>query len=364
MIDLSDIHLFLYHWGLNLWMSRQLALLPEEGHMNRPPSKFRIAVASCVSTLALGPAQASMPDSGWYWNPAEDGRGFSIEVQDDKIFMSAFAYKPDGTQAWYVAGGPMSSDRTWSADLYETANGQAIGSPYRPPAAIPRGRVSVNFTSERTAQVTLLGTMVNVQRQDWSGYGANHSHALLGEWSTSEGDPSFPVYFSERIILNTKRVDANGPYLGGYRTGTSPSRYPAVGSWNAGKGTFAILLDSSTSYYTLYVFGMNGLNRAEGFSWTFKKEASPTGSGTYFLAHRTKSGARVQGANAPGVAKGAPANDTPAEIDREEVDAMRAAKAASKSSIRSDEDEGFTRLIVDPADVNQFATELKVQMGR
>jgi hypothetical protein len=327
-------------------------------------TKLRLTVASCLSALALGPAHAALPDSGWYWNPAEDGRGFNIEIQDDKIFMSAFAYRPDGTQVWYVAGGPMTSDRAWSADLFETANGQALGGPFRPAAVIPRGRASVTFTSEKTAQVTLLGTTVNVQRQDWSGYSANHPHALLGEWSTSEGDPSFPIYYSERIILNAKFVYASGePYVGGFRTGTSVSRYPAVGKWDANNKVFAILLDSSTSYYTFYIFSMNGLNRAEGLTWTYKKAESPTGSGTYFVGNRTKSGARVQGYNAPGVAKGAPANAWEAAMDREAIDARRAARPTAKSSADAGEAEGVTRLVVDPRVVHQLAMDLGQQMG-
>ncbi|MCM2326529.1 MAG: hypothetical protein NDI88_01435, partial [Lysobacter sp.] len=32
------------------------------------------------------------PETGWWWNPAEDGRGFSLEVQGNNIFFAAFLY--------------------------------------------------------------------------------------------------------------------------------------------------------------------------------------------------------------------------------------------------------------------------------
>jgi len=332
--------------------------------MTNYTNTIRFILASCLTVFAVGAAKAVMPDSGWFWNPAEGGRGVNLEIQDDKIFMSVFAYKPDGSQAWYVAGGPMSTDRTWSADLYETVGGQPIGGSPRQAGMIPRGRVSVTFTNERNAQVNLLGTTLSVTRQDWSGYGAYEAKALTGEWSTSEGDPSFPVYYSERVILNTNQVDSSGkPFVSGFRTGTSASRYPAVGMWDAEHGVFAIMVDSSTSYYTLYIFNMAGFNRAEGYSWTYKKAASPTGDGTYFLANRTKSAARVRGYNAPGVDKGAPADGWNESIDRDAIDARRATRPATKSSVEVDEAEGITRPVLDPKVVNDLAMELKTQMG-
>lgn len=281
---------------------------------------FLIGIASL---LAAPVASAMLPDNGWYWNPAESGRGFNIEIQDNALFMSAFVYRPDGTAAWYVGGGPMSSDRAWSGDLYETANGQCIGCPHRAPDLILSGRASITFTSERTASISLLGGTVSVERQDWSGYGSLTHEALLGEWSTTEGDPAFPVYFADRITLSQTRTDSAGAYASGNVTGIS-SRV-AVGDYYSTLRAYNILVDSSTSYYSFYAFTMNTLNRIEGLEWTYRKGESPTGSGTYFVAHRTKSGARVRGMNAPGIAK----TDGPG-VARNAIDAARAANSSVK----------------------------------
>jgi len=287
----------------------------------------RIGITSLVTLLAslfLHSAHAALPESGWYWNAAESGRGFNIEIQDNALFMAAFAYRADGSPVWYVTGGPMSSDRTYAGDLYETSGGQCFGCGYRPANLLPVGRASITFTSERSASISLLGNAISVVRQDWSSSGALSRDALFGEWSTVEGDPSFPVYFADRISLHTPGSSSSGAYAGGNRTGSSSNL--AVGLYNPGQGVYSMLVDSSSSFYSFYVFSLNGLNRIEGLEWTYRKTEQLSGSGTYFLGHRTKSYARVRGLNAPGVGK---AGEMTPNWDA--IDSARAARSLAKA---------------------------------
>ncbi|MGE0356594.1 MAG: hypothetical protein AB7P08_06725 [Burkholderiales bacterium] len=292
--------------------------------MNRTFATLRGALIALLALAAQIPAHAMLPESGWYWNPNESGRGFNLEIQDNALFLSAFVYRPDGSAAWYVGGGPMASDRSWTAELYETVGGQCIGCSYRSPTLLLTGSVSINFTSERSATISLLGGSVSVVRQDWSNSGATTHDALLGEWSTTEGEPSFPIFFGERISLYIQRSDSAGAYAGGHRTGDSGDT--AVGDYYANSGNYSILLDSSTSYYSYFVFKKNGFNRIEGQQWTYLKSSLPTGSGLYFVGHRTKSYARLRGLNAPGVAKSAGRSP-----EREAIDAARAQRSLAKA---------------------------------
>ena len=45
---------------------------------------------------------ARQPELGWYWNPAEGGRGYAIEVQNNRLFMAMFHYNQDGSPTWNV----------------------------------------------------------------------------------------------------------------------------------------------------------------------------------------------------------------------------------------------------------------------
>lgn len=302
--------------------------------MNRINFAHRFVFAAVLALLVVLPVHAMLPENGWYWNPSESGRGFNLEIQDNALFFSAFVYRPDGSAAWYVGGGPMSSDRAWHADLYETTDGQCIGCAYRPATLLPSGTVSISFTSERSAVILLPGGTVSVVRQDWSNSGTASRDALFGEWSMVEGDPSFPVYYAERVSLYLPRSDASGTYAGGYVTGGT--NHVAVGTYSSNGGAFAILVDSSSSYYSLYLFPMNTFNRVEGLEWTYLKSGTPTGNGTYFLAHRTKSYTRVRGLNGPGVSKVAVAGP-----GRDAIDSARASRSADKSG-EAIEMEGLT----------------------
>ena len=44
-------------------------------------------------SLFTGIARANSPESGWWWNPAEGGRGYSIEIQDNQLFFAAYSYE-------------------------------------------------------------------------------------------------------------------------------------------------------------------------------------------------------------------------------------------------------------------------------
>ncbi|HEX4779130.1 MAG TPA: hypothetical protein VH301_00155, partial [Usitatibacter sp.] len=48
------------------------------------------------------------PQTGWWWNPAEPGRGFSIEAKGNNLFFAAFHYDPSGRATWNVSPGPTS----------------------------------------------------------------------------------------------------------------------------------------------------------------------------------------------------------------------------------------------------------------
>lgn len=255
-----------------------------------------------IFCFSISSAYAIFPDSGWYWNKGESGRGFNLEIQNNLLFISAFAYS-NGQPIWYVSGGPMGTDRTYSGRLTQTSNGQCFGCAYSGPAFTDVGAVTVTFSDETHAVITLLGQTISLERQDFANYTVAPD-ALYGEWSATTGEPAFPVYFGDRVSFSGPLVSSGVTYASGNRTGDGArialGRYaPDITSW-------IFLVDSSTSYYQAYNFRFSGLNRIEGQSWTYLKTGTISGPGLYFVAHRTKSQARIKGGNAPGVTKSAP----------------------------------------------------------
>jgi subtilase family serine protease len=114
---------------------------------------------------AAGPA-AGMPQTGWWWNPAESGRGYFLEVQNSTLFMSAFMYNAAGQATWYISQGPMTSTAQYQGQLLACSGGQTLTGPYQAPScAINAGTVQIQFTSQTTASMILpSGTAIPLQR--------------------------------------------------------------------------------------------------------------------------------------------------------------------------------------------------------
>ena len=97
--------------------------------------------------------KAFQPETGWYWNPAEGGRGFAIEVQNDRLFMAMFHYNEDGSPTWNIVQGILASG-TLVARFEAYDGGQGLTDAYVPGGQrSPRGGFAVGFRSPCGGQV-------------------------------------------------------------------------------------------------------------------------------------------------------------------------------------------------------------------
>lgn len=107
---------------------------------------------------------AFQPHSGWWWNPAEGGSGYSVEVQGKNIFIVGFMYDDAGRAVWYFSAGPMSSDNTFSSAVLQFAGGQTMTGPYRPPATpVTIATLDVVFKAEDAAEFTFTESVPATQ---------------------------------------------------------------------------------------------------------------------------------------------------------------------------------------------------------
>ncbi len=128
--------------------------------INNGVNREAIAIPSGVSCNPLP------PQTGWWWNPAEGGRGFSIEVQGNNLFFAAFHYDTSGRATWNVSPGPISLGGSYfTSDLYNVTDGQALGGAYRAPNAVKAGAITLSFSSPTQGTMTWPGGSVPIQRQ-------------------------------------------------------------------------------------------------------------------------------------------------------------------------------------------------------
>ncbi len=118
-------------------------------------------------STVTAPAANTVPQSGWWYAPAESGRGYFLEVQGTSAFLAGYMYRADGTSVWFVAGPTtMTTPSTLSANLVEVANGPTFANPTVSHATTTTaGTVSASFDSPTTGTLILNGgTPIAVQR--------------------------------------------------------------------------------------------------------------------------------------------------------------------------------------------------------
>ena len=107
------------------------------------------------------------PQTGWWWNPLEGGRGFSIEAQGNNLFFAAFHYEANGRATWNVSPGPVSLGGSYfTSDLYNVTGGQTLGGPYHAANANKVGTITLAFSDASHGTMTWPGGTVPIERQN------------------------------------------------------------------------------------------------------------------------------------------------------------------------------------------------------
>ena len=114
------------------------------------------------------PQQSGLPEAGWWWNPAESGRGFFIEWQGGFADIAGYMYDAQGRPTWYISALPTPDPMRITGNWWTFANGQAMGQPYRAATRTSdnAGALDIQFSSATTATMTLPdGRRIPLARQ-------------------------------------------------------------------------------------------------------------------------------------------------------------------------------------------------------
>src|SRR4029079_14188545 len=101
-----------------------------------------------ASVTAAVPAVADTPlDSVWY-NASENGRGYSVEIDNatQKLFLGIYAYSSSGLNEWYISQGAINTPDNYTGRLQRCTGGQTLGGTYRAPTCSDAGAVSLSFS--------------------------------------------------------------------------------------------------------------------------------------------------------------------------------------------------------------------------
>lgn len=108
------------------------------------------------------------PEAGWWWNPAEPGRGFAIEARGGAILLTGIMYDDRGQPVWYVSHGTLDANRVYRGRWLRLAGGMTMDSGYRVAAdSTDMGAVTVDFVDQRRATLSLPdGKSLPISRHD------------------------------------------------------------------------------------------------------------------------------------------------------------------------------------------------------
>ncbi len=129
------------------------------GAMQWPGGEVPIQRFEIIPNGLTLPPQASQPESGWWWNPDESGRGFFMEWQGDWLDVAGFMYDDAGNPVWYLSEGPMASAdaRTYTNTWWSYADGQTLTGAWRHNRQVSNNvaPVTIQFSAPDTALMTL-----------------------------------------------------------------------------------------------------------------------------------------------------------------------------------------------------------------
>lgn len=263
-------------------------------------------LAALLLAFAAAPASAFIPESGLWWNPAQSGRGLTLEVQDNLLLVYGYLYRADGAPTWFTSAGPITytynsqgvlQTVVYSGQLDTYSGGQCLGCTYRPPAAQPgaAGPVRIDFRTETEANLTWGGQTIPIER--FSALG-DRTARMQGEWqavidfrtrgNTSEWPYRDYPYFGEVLLIDgIDRTRTPAQFLGcrpedtETRCNASARRdHDVAGYYNAGtRETLIVVKDipgtfSSSAVYFAY-FVNAGLDQFDGVMSIFRENGDP-----------------------------------------------------------------------------------------
>lgn len=163
-------------------------------------NKVKNAIFSVIAVLTLAAnAYAVVPQSGWWWNPAEGGRGYALEVQNGTIYLAGYLYDPSGRATWVAAGPAAMNGSTFNAPLITYLGGQSLTGTYHPvTGTMNSGNINIVFSDPSHGTMTWPGGTIPIERFNIVAGGVNapvsSTAAQTGWWwNPDEGGRGFTV---------------------------------------------------------------------------------------------------------------------------------------------------------------------------
>lgn len=253
-----------------------------------------LAIVAANATAEVD-TQAFVPESGFYWNQNQSGRGYAIEIQDRTLFMTAYTYTEEGNPTnrdplWFSALGTAFRDTSSGAVTYRfgsnllvSREGQCLGCPFVAPITSDTGRpIQITFTSAATATMVIDGETIELVRFWYTDSINDPIFALFGQWMIvtdfTDVDASILPFDGDLLEIAFEGVQNGERTAEGFRGGTAIA---VAAAFDAGSQNYVIVVGERQDEFLAYYFPVInfGTDRFIGLAERFTPGSSLTGLG-------------------------------------------------------------------------------------
>ncbi|HEY0179551.1 MAG TPA: hypothetical protein VGC30_07950 [Dokdonella sp.] len=241
---------------------------------------IRNFVAACL-LMVFQHAFAFSPTTGLWWNPNEGGRGYEIDVQNDTMTVTVYAYDRAAQPLWYLASGIYDdSNHTFTGDMYTYSGGQCFGCAFSGATASRAGTIRIVFSDWDKATLYFPGGSTPIEHFQY-GF-ASKQDFLLGEWSFSTD--TYGLGTAQWIVFGGHYTGSDGTvYVSG--TGDGDAHTIALGQYSDSLGLFVVVAIDAAGYSHSYALQGDD-RRMLGEGELEPPNVSPTGNGVPAAASR------------------------------------------------------------------------------
>jgi hypothetical protein len=174
------------------------------------PSAFSSILTQTVSGTVV-------PQTGLWWNPAEGGRGYTIEQRGNNLFMATYLYDASGRSTWYGLGPGPIVNGTYQGSLLSYSGGQTLTGAYQPATQSSTGGfATVTFSTPTQGTLTWPEGTIPIQKFDF-GPGGSAAVQPVGTpepgwwWAPNEGGRGYSIEIQGGVMyLAAYMYDAQG----------------------------------------------------------------------------------------------------------------------------------------------------------
>ncbi len=235
--------------------------------------------------------QAFVPETGFYWNSGQPGRGYAIEIQDRLVFMTIYTYTTEAAPSlreplWFSAigtlvtgGGGSGVTYQFTDQLYFSEDGQCLGCPFPgEPLTTPTGQpIRLTFDSVRSGVLEIDGEIIPIERFWYADSILDAYLALEGQWvvvtdctapvqnNCYPSHPTIQPFEADLLHIDAVTGAGNDRTAEGFRLGTP---IEVAAAYQSEDDVYIIVVSEiDEEYLAYYFFGPDfGTDQFRGFA--------------------------------------------------------------------------------------------------